>query len=257
MSYFDAIILGLIQGLTEFLPVSSSGHLVLMEHLLGAKMPGVIFELVVHFGTWMSVLIYFRKKVFRLIESIYTPALEDERKVILYLIIGTVPLVIVALLLRGSILSAFGSPLTTAIFLVVTGIILFSTVAAPKGNGRINLLNTVIIGLAQALAVFPGVSRSGTSISAGLFAGVKPMEAAEFSFLLFLPAIGGALVYRAHEFIHLNPALIGQYIVAAVISFLTGLAAVYLLLGIIRKGKFKYFGVYCVIVGLFGIIYFG
>ncbi|UCD94020.1 MAG: undecaprenyl-diphosphate phosphatase [Candidatus Zixiibacteriota bacterium] len=256
MSYFDAIILGLIQGLTEFLPISSSGHLVLTEHLLGATMPGVIFELVVHFGTWMSVFIYFRKKVLRLIKSVLVSGLEAERKLLLYLVIGTAPLVIVAVPLKDSILSAFGSPLTTAVFLVVTGIILLLTAVVPRGTGKISLRNAVVMGAGQALALFPGISRSGTSISAGLFAGVKPVEAAEFSFLLFLPAIGGAIIYRAHEFINLNPSLIGQYIVGAVISFIAGMVAVYLLLSIIRKGKFKYFGIYCVIVGLIGIIYF-
>jgi undecaprenyl-diphosphatase len=219
-------------------------------------MPGVKFELILHFGTWMSVFIYFRKRVFGLIKSMFDSGLVAERKMLFYLVIGTIPLVIVALTLKNSILSAFGSPLTTAVFLVVTGIILLLTAAVPRGTAKINLRNAVVIGLGQALALFPGISRSGTSISAGLFAGVKPVEAAEFSFLLFLPAIGGAIIYRAHEFVHINPALIGQYIVGAIISFITGLVAVYLLLSIIRKGKFKYFGIYCVAVGLFGIIYF-
>ena len=158
MSYLDAIILGLIQGLTEFLPISSSGHLVLTEHLLGAKVPGVTFELILHFGTWMSVFIYFRKKIFCLIKSIFDSGLAAERRILLYLVIGTIPLVIVALTLKNSILSAFGSPLMTAFFLVVTGIILLLTAAVPRGTAKINLRHAVVIGLGHALALFPGIS---------------------------------------------------------------------------------------------------
>nr|MBN2276299.1 undecaprenyl-diphosphate phosphatase [candidate division Zixibacteria bacterium] len=257
MSYLDAIILGLVQGLTEFLPVSSSGHLVIAENLLHAKIPGVLFELAVHFGTLMSVVIYFRRKILDLIKSLFIPAMKKERAMVFYLCIGTIPAVIIAILLKDSIEQAFSSPLVTSILLLVTGLILFST-AIPRRNEKDSTIgNSIMVGIGQALAIFPGISRSGTSISFGLFSGLKPVAAAEFSFLLSIPAIIGAIVFKANEIATVNPAMIGQYILGTTMSFLSGLAAVYFLLDIIRKGKFEYFGIYCTIVGFGGIIIFG
>jgi len=257
MSYLDAIILGLIQGLTEFLPISSSGHLVLTEHLLDVKMPGVSFELIVHLGTLCSVLVYFRKKIFTITKSVFDSSDIVNRKTILYIICGTIPVVIIALLLKSQIEEAFHSPYLTSFFLLLTGIILLLTAMFDKGIKEIKLLRAIIIGFGQALAIFPGISRSGTSISAGLFAGVKPIVAAEFSFLLSIPAICGAIVLMIGDLMLIDSALIGHYIVGAFVAFLSGLLAVYILLDFIRKGMFKYFGLYCLSIGVFGIIYFG
>jgi len=256
MNYWDTIILGLIQGLTEFLPISSSGHLVLGKYLLGAEMPGVMFELVVHFGTLMSVLVYFRKRIYRLVQSVYTPDMVEERKMILYLALGMVPAVLIALLLSNQIERAFASPFASSAFLIFTGIVLILTTSFNKGQRQIDAPRSLLIGFAQALAIFPGVSRSGMTISAGLFSGVKPMVAAEYSFLLSVPAIVGAIIYKARDIIAIDKSLIGNYTVGAAVAFISGLLAVYLLLGLIRKGKFRYFGYYCLAVGLFGILYF-
>jgi len=256
MNYIDTIILGLIQGLTEFLPVSSSGHLVLGKFLLGAEMPGVVFELAVHFGTLMSVLIYFRKRVWGLIKAVYTPALEEERRMILYLVLGMVPAVVIALIFKEFIKTAFAAPLMAAVFLVVTGIVLIVTAAFEKGLKNINAPRSLLIGLAQALAILPGVSRSGMTIAAGLFSGVKPIVAAEYSFLLSIPAILGAIVFMAKDIISIDRSMISHYAVGAVVAFISGLFAVYLLLDLIKRGKFKYFGFYCIAAGIFGIIYF-
>ncbi len=257
MSILDAIILGLIQGLTEFLPISSSGHLVLSKHLLGAAMPGVLFELIVHFGTLMSVVIYFRGRIYRLILSPFRKEDRYGRRTILQLIIGTIPAVIVALAFKDEIESAFASPLTTSILLLVTGIILFTTAWPLKFEKEIKIPHALAIGIGQALAIFPGISRSGSSITAGLLAGVKPVRAAEFSFLLSIPAIAGAIIFKINDIAALNTSLLPQYIIGAVISFLSGLLAVYLLLDLIKKGKFGYFGIYCSVIGFIGIIVFG
>ncbi|MFH2035891.1 MAG: undecaprenyl-diphosphate phosphatase [Candidatus Zixiibacteriota bacterium] len=256
MNYLDAIILGLMQGLTEFLPISSSGHLVLTEHLLGVKMPGVSFELIVHLGTLFSVLVYFRKRIWTISKSVFIPSDMVNRKMIFYIIIATIPVVLIALLLKSQIEEAFQSPLITSFALLITGIILLLTALSDKGTRELKLPRALIIGLGQALAIFPGISRSGTSISAGLFAGVKPMVAAEFSFLLSIPAICGAIVFMISDLFAIDPALFGQYLTGAVVSFLSGLLAVYILLDFIRKGMFKYFGLYCLMIGTFGIIYF-
>ncbi len=256
MSYIDAIILGIVQGLTEFLPISSSGHLVLCEHLLNAKMPGVVFELIVHVGTLLSVLVYFRRRIARLILSIFNKSMSDERSTLIYLVIGTIPAVVVGLLLDRIIEQAFVSPLLTSLMLIVTGLILLGTSFVRIGESDIKPPNALLIGLAQALAIFPGISRSGSTISMGLFAGVKPMVAAEFSFLLSIPVIIGAVVFKTGDIVSVNITLLGHYMVGAVLSFIFGLLAVHFLLSMIKKGRFKYFGIYCLMIGIFGIIYF-
>jgi undecaprenyl-diphosphatase len=256
MGYFEAFILGLLQGLTEFLPVSSSGHLVIAEHLMKAKMPGVTFELIVHLGTLLSVLVYFRKRTYNLISAFFIKDASEDRKTIALLAIGTVPAVIVALLFKDKIESTFSSPVMTSILLMFTGLFLLLTALPRKQDKVINWPKSILIGLGQAMAIFPGISRSGATIAAGLFAGVKPMLIAEFSFLLSIPAIGGALIFKYKELLNLEPMLWGQYLVGMIVSFLSGLLAVYILLDFIRKGKFKYFGIYCLALGLIGLIYF-
>lgn len=256
MSYLDAVILGLIQGLTEFLPVSSSGHLVLAKHILKTTIPGVSYELIVHMGTLMSVIIYFRRRIIGLLMSIFNPSRMDDRKMLSYLVLGTVPAVIVGPLFRDFIKSSFHSPIVTSIFLMITGAVLLLTTFAPRKEKKIGWLNAIIVGIGQALAIFPGISRSGTSISFGLFAGVKPIAAAEFSFLLSIPVIIGAIIFESEDLMRIETELLGQYFTGAIISFLSGLLTVYILLDIVRKGKFKYFGIYCIVVGLFGLIYF-
>jgi undecaprenyl-diphosphatase len=256
MSYFDAVILGIVQGLTEFLPISSSGHLVLSEHLLHAKMPGVVFELTLHVGTLLAVLVYFRRRVVQLILAIFNQSKTESRSTIWYLIIGTIPAVIVGVLLNNIIEEAFVSPTLTSVMLVVTGLFLLATSLVRPGEKEIKSPNALLIGVAQALAIFPGISRSGSTISMGLFAGVKPMVAAEFSFLLSIPVIIGAVVFKSRDIIAVDTGLLGHYIVGAVMSFVFGLLAVHFLLNMIKKGRFKYFGIYCLLVGMFGIVYF-
>ncbi len=256
MSYLHALILGIIQGLTEFLPVSSSGHLVLAEHFLNAKMPGVDFELILHMGTLLSVLIYFRKQILGLVKAIYTPTMIEERKMILYLILGTIPAGLAGFFLKDLFERIFSSPLVTSIFMLITGVMLLSTALMKIGDKEINWGRSILIGIGQAVAIFPGISRSGATISVGLFAGVKPVAAAEYSFLLSIPAIVGAIVLKSKEIFSINAALTGPYLLGAAVSFIFGLIAVYLLLDIIKRGKFQYFGVYCLIVGLIGLIHF-
>jgi len=256
MTYFDAILLGIIQGLTEFLPVSSSGHLVLAEHFLNAKLPGVSFELAVHLGTLLSVLIYFRAKIIQLLKSVFIATMIEERKIVFYLIVGTIPAGVAGVLLKDFFERAFSSPIMTSIMLTITGVILLFTAFVKRGEKKINGMRAIIIGIGQAVAILPGISRSGSTISAGLFSGVKPVAAAEFSFLLSIPAIAGAIVFKAKDFMKSGSILAGQFSVAAFFSFIFGLLAVFLLLDIIKRGKFKYFGIYCLAVGLISLIHF-
>jgi len=256
VSFLDAIILGALQGLTEFLPVSSSGHLVLSEHLLGIKQPGVAFEVLLHLGTLLSVLIYFRRPVLDLVRSLFTPSMIGERRMLLYLFIGTIPAGLVGFLFDDVIEAAFSSPLVTSFFLILTGVILLLT-SLPRTSGReLSPTRAIVIGVGQALAIFPGISRSGTTIAFGLFAGIKPAKAAEFSFLLAVPAIAGAAVLKSGELLSLNAGRLWQYLSGGAVSFVTGLVAVYLVLEAIRRGRFVYFAYYCFAVGLIGLYLF-
>ena len=256
MTYFDAIILGILQGLTEFLPVSSSGHLVIAEALLHVKEPGVSFEVLAHVGTLLSVLVYFRVRIWHLIQSLYTPSMQTERKIILFLIIGTIPAGLVGVLLKDFFENAFSDPITTSAMLLVTGAILLVTRFVKKGEKPLNLWTSIIMGIGQACAIMPGISRSGSTIAVGMIAGVKPSEAAEFSFLLAIPAIGGATVLSFRDLMAADNTHMTHYLVGALFAFVTGLVAVYGVLATIRKGKFDYFAYYCFAAGALGLYLF-
>jgi len=261
MTHLEAIIVGTVQGLTEFLPVSSSGHLVIVQELMGIDDKGLTFELLVHLGTLMSVLIYFRVTLFRLTRAVFDPSMKKDRAMIGYLAIATVPVGLVGLTLRKQVEGIGDNPANVCIFLCVTGVVLFLPRLFAKRNREpkeIGLKAAVAMGFGQACAVLPGISRSGSTIVAGLASGVQPARAAEFSFLLAIPAIAGA---SAVEFIgnykKLDTSLLfGPYLSGAIAAFLFGLVAVYAVLEMIRRGKFEYFGYYCLVVGIIGLIYF-
>jgi undecaprenyl-diphosphatase len=256
MTYLEAAILGVIQGLTEFLPVSSSGHLVLAEALLGVHPPGVTFEVVVHLGTLLAVLVYFRSRIIELVRSVFDSKMKKSRAFLGYLILGTIPAGVIGVAFRGFFEAAFDSPVMAAVMLLVTGLILLSTRFAPKKKQPTTALRAFLIGLGQAVAILPGISRSGSTISAGLLLGVKPAEAAEFSFLLAVPAIGGAAVLSLDDLSQLPADQMGQYGLGLVVSFVVALGAVYLVLESIRRGKFEYFAYYCFAAGAVGLYLF-
>ena len=256
MNYIDAIVLGIIQGLTEFLPVSSSGHLVLGQALLKVKQPGIAFEVIVHVGTLVSVLFYFRVKIAQLVCSLFNAGMAAERRLLFYLFIGTVPAGLAGMLFKDFFERMFSAPAATSGFLLLTGLILLSTRFRKSGDKSMRLGSAVAMGLGQALAILPGVSRSGTTISTGIWAGVRPSEAAEFSFLLSIPAVGGAVLLELHELMKLDHSLIGPYLAGALFSFVFGIIAVSSLLAVIRRGKFEYFAYYCFAAGLLGLYIF-
>jgi len=256
MNYLDAIVLGIIQGLTEFLPVSSSGHLVLAEHLLNVKMPGVTFEVLIHLGTLVSVLIYFRARLYRLVQALFVRDMVGERQILLFLLIGTVPAGVAGILLRDLFETTFSNPVETSVELIITGLILLIPRFFRAGNKGMSIGSAIVMGIGQAIAILPGISRSGTTIVSGMLAGVKPSEAAEFSFLLSIPAIGGAILLEAKHLLDMPTVLIMPYSVATLISFLFGLLSVYVVLTSVKRGKFDYFAYYCFAIGAFGLYYF-
>jgi undecaprenyl-diphosphatase len=253
MSYLEALFLGALQGLTEFLPVSSSGHLVLAQALLGVKQPGVAFEVALHFGSWMAVVAFFHRTILRLIRSLFDSTLKQERAMIGLLLLASVPAGLVGLLLKDSIESAFSSPLLTSVFLIGTGLLLFSSRFMTKGSSPVRVKSSIIMGIGQALAVLPGISRSGSTIVFGMASGVDPAKAAEFSFLLSLPAIGGAMILNAKELAALNAAAVGPYLAGTAVSFVLSLIAVYSVLAIIRRGRFSWFAYYCFAAAALGL----
>lgn len=174
----------------------------------------------------------------------------------LYLIIGTVPTVLIVLLIKDYVDEAFVMPALAAVMLLVTGMILLTTKFIVKKKNPVSGKNAFLIGFGQALAILPGISRSGTTISVGMLLGVDPSLAAEFSFLLAIPAILGAVVFKFKEIAAVDNSLWAQYFAGFIASFVFSLLAVYLVLALIRKGKFEYFAYYCFAAGLFGLYLF-
>lgn len=256
MSYFEAIFLGLLQGLTEFLPVSSSGHLVLASHLLGTKQPGVSFEIVVHLGTLLSVLVYFRQRLARILRAPFDDQFKSERKLWGYLVLASIPAALLGLIFKEKFEQAFSEPFYTSVALIITAVILFVSRFFKKATGQIKLPTVLVMGLGQALAIFPGISRSGSTIVAGMMTGASPVVVAEFSFLMAIPVIAGAALLQIKSLLSLEPGLMGPYLVGAIGSFLTGLVAVYAVLNIIKRGRFEYFAFYCLALGLVGLYLF-
>jgi len=249
MTVIDAFILGVLQGFTEFLPISSSGHLVIGQQVLGLELPGNVFEVVVHMGTLLSVLAVFWKDILRLLSTL----VEKKTQIyILALIVGTLPAVIGGLSFKTTLEGLFDNVTYVALALFVTGIILITTRWIPHRDGPLSLGRGFIIGVAQMVAIIPGISRSGITISMGLFLGVSAEKAARFSFLLAIPAIAGAglltwldLSQQAVSTIPVPALLTGL-----VSSFLMGWIALKWLLGMLASGRFYWFGVYCILVAL-------
>ncbi len=256
-NWWQALILGIVQGLAEFLPISSTGHLVIGERLLGIKPPGTTFEVAVHLGTLLSVIIFFHKRLLKLTQSLWNSELKAERRMIFMLFLGTLPAVFAGLVLKPHFESLKQNLPLVCGLLVVTAILLMFQRFGPKGEKEeVGPFSAVVMGCFQAFAILPGISRSGSTIVGGLITKVKAAQAAEFSFLLSIPAILGAVVLDAEEFLAMDPSHIQAYVVGATAAFVSGLIAVYLVLEVIKRGKLEYFAYYCATVGIAGVLYF-
>jgi len=267
VSWVKAVVLGVVQGLTEFLPVSSSGHLVLAKHLLGLTEPareaGVLWEVVLHLGTLVAVVVVLRRELVTVVVGFFrglaasrrgvTEAVRRERGfgLALLILLGSVPAGIVGVGFEDFIEGLFANPYAAAAALLVTGSFLFATRYAPgaRADGRVNSTDAILIGLAQAAAICPGISRSGATISAGLFRGVDRAEAARFSFLLFVPAIGGAALLELRKFTSLPAETVLPILAGGVVSALVGLVALVALIKVVEAGKLHCFSYYCWAVG--------
>ena len=252
MNYFQAVLLGLVQGLTEFLPVSSDGHLVLAEQLAGVRTPGVFVEVMLHVATLGSILVVYGKRFAALVVGVLRRDPSQLRYAGLMLI-AMVPAGLVGILLRDLVSRTFDSLWVTGFGFWVTGTALWYSSRAPAGNlDRPSVLQALHIGAAQALAILPGVSRSGMTVSTGLWAGMSAVQAAEFSFLMAIPVIGGAgLLEARHAGADMGLVGVGPLAVAALVAFASGVWAIRLLVALLARGQFHRFAPYCFAIGAF------
>ena len=248
---FDSVLLGIVQGLTEFLPVSSSGHLVLAQEMLGAELgSGLLFEVAVHIATLGAILIFYRQKVLALAHGFFTrdrASLEYIGK----LVVGTLPAIAVALTLRNFIESQFNSLLVVGLCLMMTGFIVWSTRFTLRVDGANEPTwgQALIIGCVQAFAILPGISRSGSTVAAALAFGINPLAAAEFSFLLGMIAMAGAGVLILPELGAVSPEMLSAIAFGSVAALFTGLLALIAFVWLLRTQRFYIFAWYAWIVG--------
>jgi len=271
VTYIQAILLGILQGVTEFFPVSSSGHLVLVQKLLGINGNVLTFDIYVHFGTLLAVLMVFRRSIINLISSCFDGLKlifinrisfgevyksSHEIRVVSGILIGTLPAVFVGLAMENFIKSLFHSTVSVFAALLFTGCILIFTFFVREKQRHIGSVYGFIVGLAQALAIIPGVSRSGLTISMALFLGVKRKEAGEFSFLLSIPVILGATILALNDYIEAGFSTLpwDVAIIGTLVSFVSGWISLVLLMRIIKYGEIGYFGFYCIVVSVAGAL---
>jgi undecaprenyl-diphosphatase len=255
MSLWEALVLGIVQGATEFLPVSSSGHLVLGQELMGLTIPGVVFEVAVHVATLVSILVVYRARVARLIMG----AARGQREALQYLgllVLATIPAAGLGLFFRNAVEAVFDDPAVAGVAFLVTGVVLWTSRGALRRHPeeRPTVRSALVMGVAQAFALVPGISRSGTTVVAGLWSGVSGREAAAFSFLMAVPAIAGAALLQLPELrgagIPAAPLLAGSAAAAV-----TGVLAIRSFVALIRNQAFHRFAYYLWPLGAGFLVY--
>ena len=243
MNLVYSLVLGIVQGFTEFLPVSSSGHLVIFQKLFNFESPGILFETVLHLGTALAIAYYYKDQILNL-----------NKKYLILLLIGSIPAGIVGFLFKSNLESLFLSTKVVGIALIVTGILNLET---DKVNGRrqkLDNFDAILIGIAQAFAIVPGLSRSGATIFAGTKNNLQKMEVARFTFLLSIPAILGANILELVTVEQTPSTNVLTYLVGFLAAFISGLFAIKFVLDLLSEKKFKYFGVYAIAAGAITIL---
>ena len=260
MEVLDSILLGIIQGLTEFLPVSSSGHLELGKAVLGDKSipeESLLFTVVLHFATALSTIVVFRKDILLLIKGILKFEWNDDLQFASKIAISMIPAVIVGLFFEEQLEQLFGGNiLLVGFMLLITAILLFFADKAKNTNKNVSFSNAFIIGVSQAIAMLPGISRSGATISTSVLLGNDKTKAARFSFLMVVPLIFGKI---AKDVLSGDLGLESQNFttlsIGFIAAFISGLFACTWMISLVKKSKLSYFSIYCAIVGLIAIIY--
>lgn len=265
INLFHTIFLGIVQGLTEFLPVSSSGHLVFFQSLFGMKEPQLFFDVMLHFGTLLAVAVYFRADIRKIVQGMGAVLKGSEKnreggRLFLWIILASIPTGIMGLFLRDWFESLFVKPKAVGGMLLITGLVLWLT-RWTKGEGRplekMGWVDALLIGIAQGIAIIPGISRSGATISIGLFCGLNRELSGRFSFLLSIPAILGATFLELIKIDLAQAQELWITLLGTSVSFGAGLLSLTFLMKIIRRGKIANFSYYCWTMGLVMILLAG
>ena len=273
MSIWEAIFYGIIQGLTEFLPVSSSGHLAILQNILGfgENMDAVAFNVLLHLGTLIAVFAVYYKDIFALIRSFFSlcgkifhgnfkmSEYDLHEKLVIYIVIGTLPLVPM-IMIEDYLDMVSGYLVIVGALLIFNGLVLMISDKLSRGNRTLDEMkpkNALLIGLCQAVALLPGISRSGSTITGGLLNGLERPDAVRFSFLLSIPAILGASVLKLPDFFAEIPdgKTLGIYLAGAAVSAIVGICAIKLLGYISRKSNFRIFSYYCFAAGTLAVVW--
>lgn len=251
MTALEAILLGFIQGATEFLPVSSSGHLVIGQRLLSLDLPGVTFEVAVHVATLLSIVLVYRQRLMDLLRGMLKGD-GDAFRFVLLVVVATIPAGLVGVFMGDFVKGLFDDPRVTGVALLVTGTFLWTTkTAIARGEDRsVTWAVAVLIGVAQALAIMPGISRSGATFTAAVWLGLRPERAAEFAFIMAVPAIAGAGVLQAGELGEGMSMAGSTLLLGGVAAAVTGVLAIRLFLVLLERKAFHRFAIYCWAVGL-------
>ena len=271
MESFQALILGIVQGLTEFLPVSSTGHLIIFQHLFGLDEPQLFFDICVHLGTLMAVLIVFWKDVRQLLRSLrlllWSIFVKDahfehifensEYKMLLLIFFGFFPTALLGVVFHEVGQQFFSSILVVGFMLIITGLLLWTTRRVKQEGGGLecfSIRTALIIGLVQGMAIMPGISRSGSTIAAALFLGLSRELASKYSFLLAIPAILGAGILSLHGMFN-HPVQVNKAVLlGSATSFIVGYFALILLLRMVKKGRLYLFAPYCWVAGIAALV---
>ena len=258
MEVIDAILLGIIQGLTEFLPVSSSGHLELGKAILGDNSvpeESLLFTVVLHFATALSTIVVFRKDIYDIIKGVFAFKWNEDTKFVAKIAVSMLPAAIIGFTFESELSALFGGNIKLVGFmLIITALLLYLADKAKNTSKKVSFSNALVIGFSQAIAMLPGISRSGATISTSVLLGNDKTKAARFSFLMVVPLIfgkiakdilSGELTYDSQNFTALS--------IGFVAAFISGLFACTWMIALVKKSKLKYFAYYCVIVGLIAI----
>ncbi len=256
----EALLLGIVQGLTEFLPVSSSGHLEIMKFLLeddSLAKQSMMTTVFLHFATALSTLVVFRLDIIHLFKGIFSKENKESKSYTIYIILSMIPAVIIGLSCEDFLETFFHKKITlVSIMLIITGVLLIASEKISAVSRPLSGAKAMIIGLAQAIAILPGISRSGATISTSLMLGISRSEAARFSFLMVIPLIFGKIAKDtlSGDLVASMPST-SYLIVGFMAAFITGVLACKLMIRIVKKAKLEWFAYYCFVVGLGLIIY--
>ena len=260
MDYFEAFLLGIVQGLTEFLPISSSGHIEISKVILGSsfdKNEGLLFTIILHFATALSTMFIFRKDIINIFKGLLTKKWNESKKFSLSILISMIPAVFIGLLYEDFINSLFnGSLILVAAMLYITGLLLFLSDFLKLKKKEITYKNSFIIGLAQAIAILPGISRSGATIATSVIMGIDREKAARFSFIMVIPLIFGSMFKSMIDYdFNFESFNIISLLIGFISAFITGLFACKWMIRLVKSSKLYYFSIYCWIVGSIIVAY--